>query len=413
MTQPAFQVDVLQIEPGSGTTQTIARNATTGDLKLTSPTVPAGIDLLALAGLRNMRSVYLVGQSSSGAPYTTIQSAIDAVNGATSSAANPALILIGPGVYSELITIQKDGLFLVGLGAVTINNGAAVAHTITVNNGASTPPQQVVFQNIKVTNSNPNYACILFSGGAASRIGLNTGSTGGAWVKDCHLANTAAGGYTVWASGINNLYVLGGTQAFSDAASVLRVDQCARVVLHDVAALPIVRMDYDSTGVIPATATSVYSVRGCDEVGQIVSTLSGLGSLEILHSTTGSVTLAGDRTVNIRHSTVGNLSIGGTTAVSMFASSRGTAAGTGTLAEPFVRTTLTYTSEYVQPFAFDVVGPDANYSVSLELPSHPDNNGWPVIESKAAGVFQVTFRDNVGAPANQTMAVGVTVQRSA
>ena len=408
MTQPAFQVDVLQVAPGSGTTQTVGLNTLTGDLQLVSPAIPAGIDLLALSGLRNMQGVYLVGKAGSGAPYTSIQDALDAVNGATSSATNPALVLVGPGVYSELVTIQKDGVFLVGLGGATIDNGAAVDHTITVNNGAGTPPRQVVFQNLKVTNSNPNYACIRLAGGAASQIGAQ-----GIWLRDCHLYNTVGGGYTVWATAINGLYIQGGSSTGSDASAILRVDQVANCIVSGALELPITRFDYDTGGTIPSVSGCAYTLANCPSVGQVVSTLTGAGTLAVLRSTTGNVTLDGDQTVSFQHCTIGNLTVGGTTAVSMIASSRGTAVGTGTLAEPFVRTTLTYTSEYVQPFAFDVAGPDANYSVSLELPSHPDNNGWPVIESKAAGVFQVTFRDNVGAPANQTMVVGVTVQRSA
>lgn len=411
MPQPAFQVDVLQLEPGSGSTLTVGRNAVSGDIKFVSPTVPAGIDLLSLSGLRNMAGVYLVGKSGSGAPYTAIQDAIDAVNGATSSASNPALILIGPGVYSELLTIDKDGLFLVGLGAVAINNGVATDHTITVDNGAGTPPQQVVFQNLRVTNNAPNYACIRLAGGAASNIGLVTGAAGGVWVNGCHLANTAPGGYTVWATAINNLYLQGGSQTGSDLNAVMRIEQCAFASVDSVLDISILRMDYNSAGTIPATAGSAYRASNCPSVGQLVSTLLGAGNLAILRCTTGTATLDGDQTASIQHSVIGNMTIGTTLAVTMTASTRGTAAGAGTLAEPIVIGTLTYAAGSSQTFTFDVASPDTSYSVAVEMPSAPAANAYPVVENKAAADFDVVFRNSAGATVNQTMTITVTVSR--
>lgn len=408
MPQPAFQVDVLQIEPGSGTTQTVGRNALTGDLQFVSPEIPAGIDLLNLSGLRNMQGVYLVGKAGSGAPYTTIQDALDTVNGAASSAANPALVLVGPGVYTELLTIQKDGIWLVGLGGVTISNGAATAHTITVDNGAGTPPQQLVFQNIKVLNNAPNYACIRLSGGAASQIGSQ-----GVWIKDCHLANTVAGGYTVWATAINHLYIQGGTAYGSDPSAILRVAQCASATVNGVLALPTVRLDYDSGGTIPATTGSSYTLSNCPSVGPVISTLLGDGTLAVLRCTTGNLILDGDQSASIQHCVAGNVTIGTTLAATLHASSRGTATGAGTLAEPFWRTSAAFIAASTSAVAFDVAGPDTDYSVAVELPSAPTGGAYPVVENKTASGFDVAFRDGTGLLVNQTMTVVVTVQRSA
>jgi len=413
MPQPAFQVDVLQIEPGTGTTQTVGLNALTGDLQFVSPLIAAGIDLLSLAGLRNMQGVYLVGKAGSGAPYTVIQDALDAINGATSSATNPALILVGPGVYTELLTIEKSGIWLVGLGGVTITNGAAVDHTITVDNGAGTPPQQVVFQNLKVLNNAPNYACIRLAGGASSNIGLVTGAQGGIWVRDCHLANTVGGGYTVWAEAINNLYIHGGTQAFSDPSAVLRVDQVAVAEIKGVSSLSIVRLDYDTSSAVPATAGSSYTVTDCPSIAQVVSTLLGDGTLNILRCSTGTLTLDGDQSASIQHSAVGNMTVGTTLAVTLLATSRGTAAGTGTLAEPFWATTATFIASSSETVTFDVDGPDANYSVAVELPSAPAGTAFTIIENKTASGFDIAFRNTAGVLQAQTMVVTVTVQRSA
>lgn len=408
MPQPAFQVDVLQIEPGTGTTQTVGLNALTGDLQFVSPLIAAGIDLLSLAGLRNMQGVYLVGKAGSGAPYTAIQDAIDAVDGSTSSATNPALILIGPGLYTELLTIQKDGICLVGLGGVTISNGVASAHTITVNNGAGTPPQQVVFQNLKVTNGVPNYACIRLAGGAASLIGAQ-----GVWVRDCHLYNTVGGGYTIWATAINGLYIQGGSANGSDPAAILRVEQTASCTVSGTLELPITRFDYDTGGSIPVASGCVYTLANCPAVGQVVSTLLGDGTLNILRCSTGTLTLDGDQSASIQHSAVGNMTVGTTLAVTLLATSRGTAAGTGTLAEPFWATTATFIASSSETVTFDVDGPDANYSVAVELPSAPAGTAFTVIENKTASGFDIAFRNTAGVLQAQTMVVTVTVQRSA
>ena len=407
MPQPAFQVDVLQVEPGSGTTLTVGRNALTGDLQFISPLVAAGIDLLSLAGLRNMQGVYLVGKAGSGAPYTAIQDALDAVNGATSSANNPALILVGPGLYTELLTIQKDGICLVGLGGVTITNGAAASHTITVNNAAGTPPQQVVFQNLKVVNSVPNYACIRLAGGASSLIG-----TQGVWVRDCHLFNTAGGGYTIWATAINGLYVQGGTSNGSDAAAVLRIEQCAVATVSDTLELPITRFDYDTGAAIPSVSGCTYTLANCPAVGQVVSTLLGDGTLNILRCTTGTLTLDGDQSASIQHSAVGNMTVGTTLAVTLLASSRGTAAGTGTLAEPLWQTTAAFVASNTQSVAFDVDAPDTNYSVAVELAAPPAGTAFTIIENKLASGFDVVFRNTAGTLQAQTQTVTVTVLRS-
>jgi hypothetical protein len=367
----------------------------------------AALFLLAMAGLRNMQGVYLVGKAGSGAPYTTIQAAIDEVNGATSSATNPALILIGPGVYTELLTIDKDGLVLVGLGGVTINNGVAVDHTVTIDNGALTPPQQVVFQNLKITNDAANRAAIRVSGGAASAIGA-----GGIWVKDCHLVNVTGGGYTLWATAINNLYIQGGTQLDSDPAAILRVDQCALATVDGVTSLPIVQMGYDSGGTIPATAGSAYRVSSCPAIGQLGSTLAGAGSLSVYHCTAGTTTLAGDQSVTFQHAVLGNLTVDGTVACTLTASTRGTAVGSGTLAEPVVQGTLTYVADTVASFTFDVAGPDAAYRVAVELPSAPAFNAVPVVENKTAAGFDVTFLDSTSTPIAQTFVLPVAVTRT-
>ena len=109
MPQPNFQVDGLRIEPGSGQTLTITRDAATGSLRFTDAVVTGGINLSSLAGLGTIAGVLVVGASGTGAQYTTVQSAIDAVP-ASASLSDPYVVLVMPGVYSENLVIEKAGM---------------------------------------------------------------------------------------------------------------------------------------------------------------------------------------------------------------------------------------------------------------------------------------------------------------
>ena len=124
MPQPPFLVDAVQIEPGSGDTLTISRDSTDGALKFVDAVLTGGALLPSLVGLRNITGVFIVGRAGDGAVYTSVQDALDAVP-ASSSAAAPSLILVMPGVYVENLTIERDGVYLVGLGGVTLRNTGA------------------------------------------------------------------------------------------------------------------------------------------------------------------------------------------------------------------------------------------------------------------------------------------------
>jgi hypothetical protein len=106
MPQPPFLIDVLQVEPGSGDTLTVSRDSAGGALKFVDALLTSGVLLPSLVGLRNVTGVYIVGRAGDGAPYTTIQSALDAVPD-SSSAAAPSLVLIMPGVYTENVSGQS------------------------------------------------------------------------------------------------------------------------------------------------------------------------------------------------------------------------------------------------------------------------------------------------------------------
>jgi len=130
MPQLPFQVDGVQIEPGSGDTLTITRDSTAGSMKFVDAIVTSGVLLKELVGVRNIQGVFIVGGSN--APYTTIQSAVDAIP-ITSSSSLPSAILVMPGVYTENLLIQKDGLSIIGLGAKVLNSGNSDTVTISVS----------------------------------------------------------------------------------------------------------------------------------------------------------------------------------------------------------------------------------------------------------------------------------------
>ena len=162
MAQPPFLVDELQIEPGSGNTLTASMDAATGAMKFVDAVVTSGVLLPNLVGLRNVTGVYIVGRAGDGAPYTSIQDALDAIP-ASSSATAPSLILILPGIYTENVTIQKDGTYLVSLGGVTITNSGA-SDTVEISAAIATTPQDVLLRGITVANTSATQSCVRILG---------------------------------------------------------------------------------------------------------------------------------------------------------------------------------------------------------------------------------------------------------
>jgi hypothetical protein len=159
MPQDPLLTDQIQIEPGSTGTRLIDRDDTDDSLRFTDPSVVA--TLLQLVGIRNIEALYLVG-SGDGAPYTTIQEAIDAVPD-TADPDNPHVVAVTAGVYSENLVITKNGIRLVGLGGVRITNAAADA-TISILDVAATTPESVVLRDLVIENTTDLEECILIDG---------------------------------------------------------------------------------------------------------------------------------------------------------------------------------------------------------------------------------------------------------
>lgn len=208
MPQNPLLTDQIHIEPGSVGSRVINRSQD-GSLLLTDPSVSAR--LRELVGIRNVTGLYLVGRGGDGAPYTSIQDALDAIPN-TSSPDEPSVVVVTGGEYVENLTINKDGVFLIGLGGVTLRNDGA-ASTLTISDTAATTPTKVVLQNLRVVNEEPGQACIEVVGAGAFASGSVTVNTAPLAPTDAVLIGGVAlvGVSGVRDSGSDNFSVDGGT----------------------------------------------------------------------------------------------------------------------------------------------------------------------------------------------------------
>lgn len=235
MPQPPFLVDQIQIEPGSVGTRLISRHAT-GELKFQDPLVT--LLLSQMAGARNITGVFVVGRGGYGAPYTSIQDALDAVPSASSST-DPSVIVVYPGTYPENLTIQRDGVTIVGLGQVTISNSGA-ANTITVSSSIASTPKSVTLRNLRVTNNAASKFCVV-------ALGADTFATGSFVVNAAPLAvgdTLVIGGVTLTGaacgvSGANNFDATLGTTTALAAAIAAAINDPANNFAGLVQATPV------------------------------------------------------------------------------------------------------------------------------------------------------------------------------
>ena len=351
MSQAPWQIDQLQIEPGSPGTRLI-NCAVDGSVQFVDALVTGGITLSQLAGLKSMAHVLVVGKGGVGSGYSAIQSALDVVP-VSSSLANPYFVFVGPGVYQETVNIVRDGVFIFGFGAIlqslaeSTPDGSGAYHTLTIQAALGTVPRSVGVYNLKITNAHTSYAAVRIVGGAGSEVGRY-----GILFQDCPIVATGSG-RPIWATNANYVWVKGGRMSGSNALSLVFANNCAEFVLDDVADVPNVEADYDTTGDVPFVSTSAYRFNACGNLGfgglspAIKSTLSGAGKLDILGSSGGaSCGFLGNRAVNIQGSKVGAISVGGTVALTLSGSQRGVltvASGTPTVAEPLQRGSVAFT----------------------------------------------------------------------
>lgn len=388
MPQPNFQVDGLRVEPGSGQTLTITRDASTGSLRFVDAVVTGGINLASLAGLGTIAGVLVVGASGTGAQYTTVQSAINAVP-ASASLTNPYVVLVMPGVYSENVTIEKAGITVQGIGRVVIQ-AAAVAGTITVQEAVTSVPTSLTLRNLVLVNANNGEACVDIVGGAGSTVGAD-----GIVLDGCDLRPTGVGGYTVFADAANYVTLIGCQATNVPGTASLRVSQCAGLTATN-SVLPAVQADYTTAGTIPSVVGSAYTLSGCSSVGNVLSTLTNAGSITVGGCpSVGNVTVNGNRTLVVNGSVVGNVTVNGTTAATLRNSSRGTAAGAGTLLESQVSGSTVFAASATETVTFPVARSNANYTVALDTGLTTVSR----VDNKSAASFDIVFT----APVNTTV----------
>lgn len=360
MPQEPILVDAISIAPGEVGTRTIDRDPSDGSIRIVDPANPSGVKVCDLAGMRSIENVFVVGKDGCGAQYNTIQDALDAVP-ATSSLTAPSLVFVLPGVYSEQVTIEKDGVWLYSPGGAVIDAPAAGA-TLVVQSSVSSTPNFLRLQNLRINNDYDGEPCINLVGGALSTIGsIEVG------VYDCDLVATGAGGFQIRANTVNAVRVQGGTWG-GHATSLARITQCHRFSLRNVDQVVSLQMDYDTGNPAPSLTGSEYVVSGVAQTGNTLSTLVGAGSLtmgSLLGG--GNLTVGGDVGFAAVGCEFGDVVVNDTAALRLRGCARSaTIAGAGTLEEDFQEGTISFAASASEAVVFPVDHPDSDYRVVYE-----------------------------------------------
>lgn len=414
MAQDPIKVDQIQVEPGAVGVRLLDRDPGTGSLRLRDGVVSAPLNLIQLAGLRNITNVRVVGKSGDGAAFTTIQSALDTVP-ANSSAANPYLVLVLPGKYTETVNIVRDGVFLVGLGEVTLESAleatpdaAGNDHTLIISAQLGTTPLTCHIEGFRITNVHTNKACVRIVGGAASTL-----LSDACRILRCRLsANAAAGNRAVWAATAGNLVVdsceiQGGNQ------SLTLLQEMNSVAVRDTSHLSSFVFRYEVGQPEPAIGSGHLFVSQCVDLGSgtaLVPAISidcdGAGVAELLsvHMTpTSRILFSGGRTHSAEGCTLGVVSLAETVTLSTtntrIASLLAPNAG-AVFKVDAKRGSTAFVASDSEAVVFDIPAPDALYDVALELSGRPANDESPWVTGKAATGFTINFATN------QTLSVG-------
>jgi len=416
MAQDPVKADQYQVEPGSAGSRLIRKHPTTGALQFLDSVLTGGITLSELAGLRSLTNVLIVAKGGAGAAHTTIQAALDAIP-VGASETNPYFVLVGPGVYQETLNLVRNGVTIIGFGAVLQSlaeadpDGVGAYHTLVIQADLGTIPRKILLWGLEITNSHQNFAAVRIVGAAGS----NVGSTG-IILQDCRIRNTSAtGGRTIWADSVNFIEMRGGSFTGTGVFSLLLVTECAGLLLESVADLPGLQLDYDDSGAEPSQDRDGYFLFNCVDVAvgssvspPISSDLSGDGKLVFSGCTTDDMRLDGDRTVDILGSEVGDLDLQGTVAVSIAGSKKGTVSNgaTASLGEPYQEGTASFAAVAFMAVTFPVPHPDANYRIQVESSVAPasDEQWWPTVKTTAG--FRINYTSA------QTLDARWTVTRS-
>ena len=402
MPQDPLLVDQIQIEPGSGDTLIISRDAATGELKFVDAVNTSGLTLGQLAGMNTIDNVLTVGTAGAGAQYTVIQDALDAIP-TIASATNPYIVQVLPGEYKETVTIYRDGVILQAVGAVILRSALEDTpdapgndHTVIIKTDMGTTPKAIQIQNFKITNIHTNKACVRVEGAAASTLGQSE-----LLLQNCSLEGRAVGGNrNLWATTANHITVNGGDWT-GQPSTLMLVEECASLTMQNVRGLGAVQFRYDTAQPVASEAPTSYSFSGTDVgIGTILTPvlsvdLDGAGDFSMPNGTVhGNTILDGTESLDLGQSVVlGNLTLLGTVMVTFDGKLTGTLnsninvvldideLGTGAFAA--------VTSLVV---VFKIPKSNTNYQVNLTPDARPNNDETPWITNKLVTGFTINFQ---------------------
>ena len=394
MPQSPLLVDAIQIEPGTvdaGGVRLIERDPSTGDLFFKSPLHPSGVTLSKLAGQASVSNVLIVGKSGSGAEYTSIQDALDAVPTGSGSS-SPWVIIVYPGTYVGDIVIEKDGVAIVGVGRVQIDDSTAGGHTITVRAGDASSPQWCWLENLRIRNTNAGKACVLVDGNSSLSLGTER-----IRMQDCEFVAEGLGGHQILAMGTHIVEVFGGTCDDSIVATSIEVQQCNQFMLHDVRVLRNVSMAYDSSLLVGSTYSAYYTppdpenhykIARSDDVGDVEVNVNGAGGFTLSYcQRVGDLSVSGDREVLAVGSRVGDVDVDAGSTVKLVSTPRQSLSGLGVLSEEITRGAQSFVASSSESVVFDLPQPDAGYEVLIDSPT--SSRAW--VTSKTDSGFDINF----------------------
>lgn len=405
MAQDPLKVDQLQIEPGAAGTRLLDRDPATGAMRL-QDAVTSAITLGQLAGLRNIANVFIVGKSGAGAPYTTIQSALDDVP-AAASPSNPYIVLVMPGDYSETVNLVRDGVKLIGLGQPRIidplyatPNAVGNDHTVILSSQLGTTPELCHIEGFTILNAHNNKAPLRIVGAAASTLG---GNDGGVYITNCTLQDDSpGGGRPIWSSTVNavtltNCNLMGGvsSQVVVEENSLFRMvgGSCSMAM----------SLRWDTGQDLPADAAQSFTLEGVHNLGlntalvpALAIDLDGGGAAQLKGMSmplAKRLQVSGDQAVEVTGSTLGVVSVLETATLGLWNSSYASvlAANANAIFDAPVRGTAAFVAAATVAVSFDIPQTDNGYRVDLELDARPANDEVAWITNKLATGFTINF----------------------
>ena len=378
MAQDPLQLDAIQIEPSSGDTITISRSDN-GDLQFVDAIVTDGISLSRLTGMSGNANVLIVGSNSQ---YTSVQDAIDAVS-ATSSATNPHVILVTAGVYTEALTIEKDGINIIGIGYPEISLPGGSLDTITIQDSVSTSPKSLAISGCKISCAADNGSCVRIIGGEGSRLGEDQ-----ILLKDLQLQASGIGSRPLRANTMGNIVAEGGSWS-DEATTFVELNEVASLRMVGLKSLSDVQITYQEWPAQPNTAITGYTIQNVSKIGNVLINMTGAAEARISGCPdVGNVTIGGDREAYIVSSIIGDLTLNVTTRCYVTASKTGALSGDGSISISGVTGSATMTDETIHDVVFDVAQVDTDYTVVVEIEPF-----WRVagVHSKTENGFRIEF----------------------